>query len=303
LGGLEDALPPEAQRRLDLLRLDRAEAVGIVRELKSRVDDLRSAIARQAIECDRLVGRDTEMFLTGQGANLTNDALSVLKARARLDRLKDELPALTERHAVAQARWEAVGQLTHRIEEFLDSRRGARFVRKPVALPANMQPYQALDLVEQKRRRVRELRSDLAKVEAAPWPSATAREHIRKYVGALVEKGRPDCSAVVDQRGGNITWPIVFPHHDPERILGLVAWTVGAERLIGALEVLIDAAADDDVALSDVDRATQIETLRSDLLVAQRDEAALVDYAMAQGIPAHHRSDIDPLAVLAVEIL
>jgi hypothetical protein len=225
----EDVLPAEARETFERLKLHRAEAVGVARELADRANELRTAIARQEIECRRLVAPNTKLFATGAGENFAETSLSVVNARARLDRFKGELQTISQRHTPALARFEAVGQLVHRIEEFLDGCRGARFICKVVAIPANISSHQALDLIEQKRRRSRELKSDIAKVEAAPWPSAAAKHHMRSYVDALVAKGRPDCSPVVDQRGGNIQWPIVFPRHDPERILGLMAWSVRSE--------------------------------------------------------------------------
>jgi len=40
-----------------------------------------------------------------------------------------------------------------------------------------------------------------------------------------------------------------------------------------------------------------------DLLAAERDEAALVWQAQAQGLPVEHRADISPLAILQVRLV
>jgi hypothetical protein len=41
----------------------------------------------------------------------------------------------------------------------------------------------------------------------------------------------------------------------------------------------------------------------SDLLSAERDEAALTWSAMEQGLPVEHRSDCSPLAILQVRLI
>ena len=63
-----------------------------------------------------------------------------------------------------------------------------------------------LDAIENRRRRVRELRADLNRISFSPHPSGFCKQKMREQVEALALRGAPDCSILVEH-GGEITWP------------------------------------------------------------------------------------------------
>ena len=69
------------------------------------------------------------------------------------------------------------------------------------------------------------------------------------------------------------------------------------------LDAEIDAEADDAAALTHDAREKQLAEAQGDLLSIERDEAALTWQAQAQGLPAQHRHDCSPLAILQCMIV
>jgi hypothetical protein len=55
--------------------------------------------------------------------------------------------------------------------------------------------------------------------------------------------------------------------------------------------------------LTHEERQQREAEVRADLLAVERDEAALVWQAQAQGLPVEHRADISPLALLGVTLV
>ena len=64
-----------------------------------------------------------------------------------------------------------------------------------------------LTALERVRRRGRELKSDLARIAAAPFSSAHARAKIRLEVEALAQPGEPVVCDVLE-RDGRLIWPV-----------------------------------------------------------------------------------------------
>jgi hypothetical protein len=63
------------------------------------------------------------------------------------------------------------------------------------------------DGIEARRRRIRELKSDLAKARAAPLPSREAKAAIRARVDALASRGRPVVTGILERYNEQIEWP------------------------------------------------------------------------------------------------
>jgi hypothetical protein len=73
--------------------------------------------------------------------------------------------------------------------------------------------------------------------------------------------------------------------------------------LIAALDREIDVEADDKNALAPADRSVKEAEVLGDLLAVERDESTLVWIAQAQNLPAEHRPDVSPLALLGLRLL
>jgi hypothetical protein len=84
-------------------------------------------------------------------------------------------------------------------------------------------------------------------------------------------------------------------------VVGLVAFLL-RPTLISALDALVDEEKDDAASLSHEERQRREAELREDLLSVERDEAALTWRAMDENLPASHRPDCSPLAILQVQL-
>jgi hypothetical protein len=168
------------------------------------------------------------------------------------------------------------------------------------------------ELIENSRRRVRELRADLRAIAAAPIHSDVAKARARADIEELAKKGRPDCFGLIEE-GSPIKWPEMSLPIDqrtyftglqtglPEQPDGmaLLAWLY-RDDLIAALDREIDSIAVDANALSDEVRASRRQEIIADILATERDEEALIELAAADGLEILRRADADPRAVLGL---
>jgi hypothetical protein len=74
-------------------------------------------------------------------------------------------------------------------------------------------------------------------------------------------------------------------------------------QLVAAAEASISADADEPNALSQAEREKRAAVISQDLLICERDEAALTWQAQSQNLPVEFRSDISPLAILQVRLV
>ncbi len=107
-----------------------------------------------------------------------------------------------------------------------------------------------LHAVERLRRRGRELRADLNRIEGAPFPSSHARAKIKREVEALAQQGAPIVSNVIEH-DGSVVWPmesvrsrvyaeqrapLVF--NEQPNALALIAW-LHKDLLLKRLDALV----------------------------------------------------------------
>ncbi len=164
------------------------------------------------------------------------------------------------------------------------------------------------------QRRVRELKADQHRIESAPRPSAWAKQQMREQVAALAARGEPDVS-VLTERGGNIVWPTTqvqvsifnaqpgaIGYAEVPDMLAIEAWR-NKDSLLKLLDGLIMAESDDAAALSQTDRELRTAETTGDLLDIERQEASLVWQAQAQTLPAEHRHDCSPVAILGCRLI
>jgi hypothetical protein len=299
----EDALPPSARARLDAWRLDRDEAIGHVHGLSSKVSDLREAIARTEGECARLTSPDTLFFHTGPGGGFAETHPIVLAERAKLAKLRTDFAAMGGKLSSSRERWETLENLVKNVEQYLKRASGKRFVEKVVSLPKKISPHEAPAAIEDRRRRGREIQSEILKASVAPIPSLEAKRLALTEVQNLAASGQPDVFQLLETRGGRIVWNgsrrETFTFDD---VLPLLIWAVGPNQLYDRIAAQIDADADDEFALTDEARGKLIATLQADLLATEREESALIDFAIGSAIVVHHRAEIDPRAALGVAV-
>jgi hypothetical protein len=64
------------------------------------------------------------------------------------------------------------------------------------------------DQIENRRRRVRELKAAKHTIESAPFPSSFAKQRMREMVEQLAQRGAPSASSLIEH-DGEIIWPMV----------------------------------------------------------------------------------------------
>ena len=166
-----------------------------------------------------------------------------------------------------------------------------------------------IDLIENRRRRVRELKADLHRIQSAPFPSSHAKASMRAQIEALAMQGAPSVSDLIEH-DRKIVWPMqnlrsqVFNTEVPSvafaeahDALPLIAW-LHRDALIKRHDAEIDTESDDAAALTHEARKQQEAVVMGDLLAVERDEAALVWRAMDERLPVDHRADCAPQAIL-----
>ena len=170
-----------------------------------------------------------------------------------------------------------------------------------------------VDAVERMRRRGRGLRSDLHRIESAPYPSGYVRGKIKQEVEALALIGRPLVSDVIEH-DRSVVWPMQrmqamvhsneasFAASEVVDCLALFAF-VHRKALLDALDALVTEEADDAAALSHVERETRAAVVMGDWISVQYDEANLVWQAQADKLPVEHRADCAPQAILQVRLV
>jgi len=133
---------------------------------------------------------------------------------------------------------------------------------------------------------------------------------MRDQIEILATRGAPTVSLLIEHADREVVWPVqnlranVFNTGTPAigyaeapDTLAVLAW-LHKDALIKRF----DAEADDKAALSIEAREPQAAEIQGDLLAVERDKAALVWPALAQGLPTEHRSDCHPLAILGAEL-
>jgi hypothetical protein len=171
-----------------------------------------------------------------------------------------------------------------------------------------------VDAIERHRRRVRELRADLHRIESVPYPSSYAKQRMRAQIGQLAQRGAPSVSSLVEH-DREIAWPTqsaqskvynvekgAIAFHETTDTFALVAW-LHRDALIASLDREIASEADDPAALTHEARQQREAEVMCDLLAVERDECALVWRAQSERMPVEHRADISPLALLGLRLI
>jgi hypothetical protein len=218
---------------------------------------------------------------------------------------------------VRSAAWQSASQAKAAVEIYLKSGRPGGTTLEAVAIepPKLLKGETVIDAVERLRRRGRELRADLHRIQSAPFPSSYARAKMREEIEVMATLGEPDVSKLIEHRDRPIIWPtqqvrgtvynaapgaICFT--ELEAATPLVVWVL-KDALIKRLDAKIDAEADDPASLSQTEREKRESEVMSDLLDIEGQESVFVWQAQSQGLPCEHRSDINPVALLGLRLV
>jgi hypothetical protein len=305
-----DAIPPGAAERL--------------RALRQRVEDLHAlcppfelrhaastAKAEAAARLKRL--RDHP---AASGFNLRGDDGRVVAAEQELERLADEHERLTRINDTRSRAWTAASHLQSACEAWLrDGKPGGvvllDFDGPPPTLKGSESP---VDAIARLQRRGRELKADLRRIASSCFPASHCKAQMRAQIERLAAQGAPDVADLIEH-DREVTFPTqqvrctVYNTGTPavgfaEVIdsAAVFAWTF-RDALIAKLDALIDAESDEGSAMSHEVREQRAAEVASDLLDIERQEAALMFTAWGDGVNIEPRGDLDPVAVLNVELV
>lgn len=299
------ALPSPAREKVADLQRRRADVTTLYRSAFDDEQILRAEIFKHGARIAEL------MEPRGQGGfGLGSDDMRVTTEQARLDQKRNDLARLLTTKEARGAEGQRLGDLLRNVEQAIATRPPGT-VGKMVDGETPTFKGDVLNAVENRRRRLRELESDLNRVRCAPHPSAVRKAAMIDQVKALAERGRPDAAASIEH-GALISWPLASHRFDVHNagpgavsfgqlvdIVAFAAWW-DREGLIERLCAELDAVADDAAALSDQQRREQEAQISADILALEREEVLLIERARSQGLPADFRPDCSVLALLSI---
>jgi hypothetical protein len=305
-----ELLPPSAAEKLRMLRQRSADAHAIVPEF----EDIRRASAARSDAANALK-RLTDHSQDG-GFRLPDTDARVLAASNSLEKAEAEFRRIKDRSEVRAAAWQSASAALPAVEDWLKNGRPSGVVLEAVEVDVP-RPVKGegglLDQIENRRRRVRELKAAKHTIESAPFPSAFAKQRLRAMVDQLSQRGEPDVTLLLEH-DREVIWPTsrqqaevygterAFAFHEAVDVVGLLAFLL-KPTLVAALDKLVDEASDDGAALTHEAREKAEAEVMADLLSAERTESSLVWAAQKQDLPCEHRADISPQALLAVALV
>jgi hypothetical protein len=319
--------PQASVEGFDVLDLLPSAAADKLRALRQRAEDLHKVVPEferlqdaslERIKVERELKRLTDAASDG-GFNLPATDHRVIVAQRRLDKLTAETQRLRELREARSAAWQTVSRVQRDVEDWLRSDRpsGTTFADHDGEAPTLNKGETILDAVERLRRRGRELRADLHRVQSAPYPASFAKQRMREQVEILAQRGAPSVSQLVEHSDGKFEFPLEMLRSQIHNVpnapgavaygeivnpVAVVAWLF-KDQMIAALDREIASEADDKTAISPDDRQRKEAVLLGDLLAVERDESFFVWMAMSQNMPVEFRADADPRAILQCRLV
>ncbi|WP_339033389.1 hypothetical protein WHZ78_16655 [Bradyrhizobium symbiodeficiens] len=318
-GDVADLLPPKARKRFLLLKQRAEDKRALVAPYYEQIADLRAEKA----EHDARVRRLTVARGAG-GPGLQADDVQVVDAEGKAKRCADEIARLAELIEVRSAHATRAAHLVQRVEGRLGEGRpaGTRMVdladfsaatllKKGETIPAAIARFE---------NRTREHDADHNRAQSALVPTSESKPLMREQVEALAGVGQPDVSMLVEI-GERIRWPqdatrlpvravtlmpgepVVtgFASGELPNALAFMVW-LNKDAIIKRLAEEIDEISDDAAALSKEQREIRLAEIAADKRQTERNLAAVVWAAIEDGLNVEFPADIDPQALLGIEL-
>jgi hypothetical protein len=305
-----ELLPERAQDRLRKLRDRSADAHAVCVPF---ADIQEASAARIAAENRlRLLTSHPQEF--GHGLPSTDNR--VVAQQRLVNKLTDDFRRLQERSETRAAAFQAASQAQANVETWLKSGRpgGTTLLDHDGPEPKLLKGESVIDAIERLRRRGRELKADLHRIESAPFPSSYAKQRMRQMIEQLAQRGQPDVSGLIEL-DRDIVWATLrqqadvvstaqraLAFHEAVDVVGLAAFLL-KPTLISALDALVDEESDDANSLTHEARQQREAEVMGDLLSVEREESALVWLAQSQNLPCEFRHDISPVALLGLKLI
>jgi hypothetical protein len=304
---LIEVLPPGAAERLRALR-QRFSDTNALTVPFATIQEASTAKITAEQRLQRLLAPRSE-----GGFQLRNkDDARLVEQQRLVDKLTDDLRRLNERNEARTAIWTAASHVMSACEGWLRGGvpPGCVLQDHDGEQPKLIKGESVLDAIERLRRRGRELKASIHRIESAPFSSGYAKQRMRAQIEALAMQGAPDVSDLIEHDRqiifptrpvqsdvvGSATAALAFAELDAA--VPLIVW-LHRDAIVKRLDAEIDAESDDAAALSHDERAKRLAEAQGDLLACERDEAWWVWQAQeAQGLPVEHRADCSAQAIL-----
>ena len=306
-------MPGPAAERLRLLQ----QHVADLHVLTVPLED-RQAANTARFEAEARLKRLKDSASAG-GFELDDRDPRVKAEQKRLNVLAAEAKRLNDINEVRSAAWRVAAQTVQAVTAWLQEGKPAGTVLEVYEgrAPALQKGESLLDAVENRRRRIRELKSDIARINAAPFPSAHARAKMRQTVEALATRGAVSVSRLIEHDADiefadeHRTVPVVAGSKEnpvstvvgwqqPD-VLALVCW-LHKDAIVARLDAEIAAESDDRAALTHEAREKAVAEVATDMLAVEREECFWLFEALSQNLPTPLRVDVDPLALLGLQL-
>jgi hypothetical protein len=249
------------------------------------------------------------------GHGLPENHPSVIVAKRQLEQATAAAARIDDLHKVRSADLRAAGDVLSNVTSWLRDGRPAGTVLEAaveVEPPKLQKGEDVVAAIERLRRRGRELKADLARISAAPFPSSHVKAQLRAQLEQLATP--PDVSMMIEHDGA-IVWPTKrvqsqvisaeggLAFHEAVDVVGLLVFLLKPAVISAALDALVDAEKDDAASLSHEAREISASEAQNDLIDVERMEAELVFRGQREGLAVEHRADISPLALLGVRLV
>lgn len=288
------ALPPPAREKLKRLQ-DEADEAHILFRAASDALLERTNVLQEIEAALRHQRNAPERFW-----NLPEiERLEAKLATARQEQVERQTK-YNQRGAASQAKRRVVTVL----KDFVEANGGRLREAEPVELPASK--LSLGERLDAQRKLIAGLKADKQAVHDAPKPSSVAKANARQVIEELAARGAPNPMIPLEtsnpfqfQGAEVIPAGVQLPLHRVD-LLATLVWAV-KETIIEKAEALIDAAADDASALTEMEKREKLAAIDDDILVQERLEESLVEAAIDSGLNVDRRADASPLAILGVE--
>lgn len=305
-----------------------AAAADRFRALKQHVDDLHKLMPEFSerhdahtakLQAEQTLKRLTDHASVG-GFQLPDDDPRCRGEKAKLDALAAECRRLDGIYEARLQAWRAASQTVSAVTAYLLDGRPAGTVLQDFSgpKPTLNKGEDIITAVERLRHRVRELRADLNRIAAAPFLSSYCKQKAKAQIEALAARGAPSVSRLVEHDGdiefadelrsvpiiaGSKENPVAtVAGWEQTNVLALVCW-INKDALVARLDAEISSEADDAAALSHEARETAAAEVTTDLLAVEREECFWLWEAMAKNLPVPLRVDVDPVALLGLQLV
>jgi hypothetical protein len=192
-----ELLPPAAQERLRKLRQRSADAHRLIPEFETvREASMAKVEAENALK--RLISHPQD-----GGFRLPEDDRRVIVATKAVENATDDLRRLQERSETRAQTWRAASGALAAVEDWLRHGKPGNCKLEVVEVePSKLNKGENIhDAIDRLRRRGRELKADLHRIESAPYPSGYAKQRMREQIAQLAQRGAPSVARLVELDG------------------------------------------------------------------------------------------------------